>query len=107
MKFILFLGITFFLFSCDDVHETVFPKKKKEIDRLKTQIDLFEEQIDRLDKRRERECKKEIVKEVGESVDIKEFKKHGNTIVAFIGEEKIITCIFDSEPKLEKPQPIN
>ena len=40
-------------------------------------------------------------------MDIKEFKKHGNTIVAFIGEEKIITCIFDGEPKLEKPQPIN
>ncbi len=107
MKFILFLGIIFFLFSCDYIHETTFPKKKKEIDELKTQIFMLETKISLIEKRRERTCEKEIVKEVGESVDIKELKKHGNTIVAFVGEEKIITCIFDSEPKLEKPYPIN
>ena len=42
MKFILFLGIIFFLFSCDYIHETTFPKKKKEIDELKTQIFMLE-----------------------------------------------------------------
>ncbi len=121
MKFILFLGIIFFLFSCDYIHETAFPKKKKEIDKLEKNISSLEKNISSLEKTistlkteisliekiREKSCAKEIKKKIGESVNIKEYKKHGNTLVAFIDNADNLTCVFDSEPKLKKPQLID